>query len=194
MATRFFYQKGPVTTHENWLFPTKETVAAFFEEYVPVFDRARRGDPTYELYFHGSCRDRVLGYAQMYEDTPSHDVDIMILTGREPDETVIYEAMCAAVEIGFRHRLLVDVCSKVKPYYMDYEDYANHRLAAVSNRVSVYRLNPIIKIYDEYYYENYIEGKKDHMVKVEYEDSVNAKVVKRLLNGWTLYRPTKILV
>jgi hypothetical protein len=59
--TRFYYQKGPVITYENWVFPTKELITSFFNQYVPIFKQIFNDDPRYELYFLGSCRDRLYG-------------------------------------------------------------------------------------------------------------------------------------
>lgn len=195
MATRFYYQKGPVVTYENWEFPTTERVDAFFKSYVPEFKRIFKDVPGYELYFHGSCRDRVMGYTQTYCGEQSYDVDIVILTTYpNPDEHVdkIYEAMWTAVKIGFEHRILIDVCCKEKPFYTEYEDFTNHLLAHAHVPFYVYKLNPVIKRYDDYYFEKYIDDKKDHLVKTLINNIASDKVVDRVSKGWILYTPTRI--
>lgn len=197
MATRFYYQKGPVVTYENWEFPTTERVDAFFKSYVPEFKRIFKDVPGYELYFHGSCRDRVMGYTQTYCGEQSYDVDIVILTTYpNPDEHVdkIYEAMWTAVKVGFEHKILIDVCCKEKPFYTEYEDFMHHRIAQSDTPVYMYRLNPIIKRYDDYYFEKYIDDKKDHLVKTVLSNNVykNKKIITKMSEGWVQYKPTRI--
>ena len=192
--TSFYYQKGPIITRENWVFPTEELVNSFIDQYIPEFKRIFKGDSNYELYFFGSCRDRLYGYKQPSTMEYSNDVDFIILTThKNPDTTKIYEALYTAVKIGFDNKILIDISCQFKPYYTDYNDFHYYTLLNFSIPRVNYRLNPVIKIVDDFYYENYINNSKEFLVKEERQIYTTSKIYNKICNGWYFYNPTKII-
>lgn len=192
--TDFFYQIGPIITREYWVFPTNDMVDAFFSDYIPEFKRIFGGDPMYELYFHGSCRDRYYGNPQTFIPEYSYDVDLLIYTNAEyPNESKIYDALCSAVRIGFKHKLLIDICCKKKPYYIDYEedDFMKHRFLNIDKYA--YRLNPSIYKADDVVKEIYLHDIKEVcLVKCKVKTEISQKVMDKIKKGWRYYKPVKI--
>lgn len=186
--TDFYFQRGPVITREKWVFPTKELVESFFEEYIPEFKSIFNGDTRYELYFHGSCRDRFYNNAQKYIPKYSDDVDLLIYTTTsEPDEYKIYVALCSAVRIGFKHRLLIDIGCEKKPYFINYEedDFIKHRLLNIVEYK--YKLLPVIT--DE---QKSIDKSSTGLFKCGVHEPLSQKVLGKISHGWRYYKPVKI--
>lgn len=189
MTNSFFYQKGPIITRERWEFPSKKSVDNFFRAYIPEFLCIFGGDRNYELYFFGSSRDRLLGYTQTYTPEHSYDVDIIITTRSQPDTQKIYEAMTKAVKVGFENKLLIDIQTIEKTYYFEYEDFMYHD---INHFLESYCLNPVIKIDNDFFFEKYIGGKKDFMLKT-FRKEHSPKLLDKIYKGWIAYKPTKII-
>ena len=104
------YRIGTNVTDQLFVYPTRERLVAFFEEYTPA----------YPLYFHGSVRDRMFGYNPAFESKRSFDVDLILFTPEGPlDFPAIHDMLDAAVRIGFQYRLMVDIVCMPKPEYFD---------------------------------------------------------------------------
>lgn len=190
----FYYQKGPVITTENWEFPTKKHVQSFLKQYIPEFKRIFGEYSTYELYFLGSCRDRLLKYPQVYTPEYSYDVDFSIVsTDKNPDFNKVLEALCTAVKIGFTNKILIDICFKIKPKYYHSKNFHDDLLKEETMNASiVYKLNPIIKRVDDYYFEKYLDDSHEYLVPVKTPINVEGKYFTKIQKGWTNYHPTLI--
>jgi len=190
----FYYQKGPVITTENWEFPTRNHVDSFLKQYIPEFIRIFGEYSTYELYFLGSCRDRVLKYPQTYTPEYSHDVDFTIVsTVENPDFNKVLEALCSAVKIGFMNKILIDICFKIKPHYFHSTKYHHDCLKEeTTNPSTIYKLNPIIKRVDDYYFEDYLHDSQEYLVPIKAPIPINGKLYQKIQNGWVLHHPTLI--
>lgn len=190
----FYYQKGPIITTENWEFPTKTHVNSFLNQYIPEFIRIFGEYSAYELYFSGSCRDRLLNYPQTYTPEYSYDVDFTIVsTDKNPDFNKVFEALCTAVKIGFMNKILIDICFKIKPHYFHSKNFQHDWLKKETmNPSTIYKLNPIIKRVDDYYFENYLQDSQEYLVPVKYPLHAGDKYYTKLQKGWTHYHPTLI--
>lgn len=186
----FYFQKGPVITKENWVFPTKEKIDIFLLQYIPEFKRIFNNDNRYELYFHGSCRDRLYGYNKDYIGEPSFDADFIITSEADnPDMEKVFEALCTAVQIGFNNKILVDIHFKKKPHYIDSNDFQSYLVNDTDS--TIYKLNPTIKRFGSFKYEHYIDNKKDYLVPVKSKHA--QKLLNKLSTGWVYLKPTKII-
>lgn len=189
--SEFYYQIGPVVTTEHWEFPTNEMINDFLKEYVPEFKRIFNESSTYELYFLGNSADRYYN-RQNIEQIHSDDVDLNIMTTTEnPDEEKIFDAMSAAVKIGFKHKILIDIVTKKKPYYLNYEydKFITHKI--LNPDVELYKLNPQIYKTENILRETYIKGIKDVCI-VKCICSKSKRFLAKIRSGWICHKPTLI--
>lgn len=133
------YRIGTNVTDQFFVYPTREILEAFFEAYTPE----------YPLYFHGSVRDRMFGYNPTFESKRSFDVDLIIFAPEGPlDFPKIHEMLDAAVRVGFRHRLLVDIICMHWPEYFDAiedpEAWTNEHAVDEGDTRDVLKLSPTV--------------------------------------------------
>lgn len=143
------YRIGTNITNELFVYPTREILQVFFAEYTPCFKNIFGDDPAYHLYFHGSVRDRMFGYNPSFENKRSFDVDLIIFVPEGPfDFPKIHEALDTAVRIGFKHRLLIDICCMTKPDYFDVTEdpieFTKKRMTDDGTMMNILKLSPTV--------------------------------------------------
>lgn len=192
------YRIGTNVTDQLFVYPTREILDAFFEEYLPYLDLA------YPLYFHGSVRDRMFGYNPSFESKQSFDVDlILFMPEGPPDFPTIHGMLDAAVRIGFRHRLLVDIHCRLKHDYFDTiedpEAWTNKRMGDDGTPSVRFKMSPTV---------NAIPGSKLHRDTTERDAPyivykslmmiskkprvICPKIIEKVQRGFLIHKPTPI--
>jgi hypothetical protein len=95
----FYYKKGDISTIIPWNRPTPLIFNQWLEEWSQI-----PGVEEYKVFLTGAfCQEYFLN-----KNIETWDVD-MILIGEIQDYSILKNILDKAVEIGFRHKLLIDI-------------------------------------------------------------------------------------
>ena len=95
----FYYKRGMIEITDPWERPSKESFESFLMDFKQL-----KGIQNYQVYLVGAfCENYYLG-----TDRETWDVDL-ILRGDIQDYTELKNILDQAIEIGFKHNILVDI-------------------------------------------------------------------------------------
>ena len=94
-----YYQKGDINTTIPWTKPSPLAFNQWLEEWSQI-----PGVKDYKIFLTGAfCQNYFLN-----KSIDTWDIDV-ILIGKIQDYTILKDILNKAVEIGFKHRLLIDI-------------------------------------------------------------------------------------
>ena len=117
----FYFSTGDISTGTPWRRPTLVSVTDWWKEF-----KYEVGVDEFDIWLCGSFMEKTLG---VYRNRFPNDFDV-VFTGEIKDEARLKKLLDSAMEIGFKHRVLVDAAwssDVLYPHNVPFKPYSTIR-------------------------------------------------------------------